>query len=274
MKLFDLLGVLDPDVSPERCKIHLAMWNGIHEPLDIYLKGEFDEWQTGQTARNFERDHVLALIQLPGRETWLFAGLHDAGDSVVVISERTGRRLFRYQMARRPQTNELDGRLVVHFQRPGRQSYLRAERWLADLTVAAIRPERLVIADFPGYSSCRLSKAHLDIIVGQGIESWRAALENVAGVYVIADTATGKLYIGSASGEGGIWSRWCAYSKTGHGGNKELRALLKAEGAAYASNFQYGILEIAGTQADDVLQRESYWKDVLLTRQPHGLNAN
>ena len=35
--------------------------------------GDFDEWQTWQTRRNFEREFVLSLIQLPERNKWLFA---------------------------------------------------------------------------------------------------------------------------------------------------------------------------------------------------------
>src|SRR4029077_10758394 len=121
-----------------------------------------------------------------------------------------------------------------------------------------------------------LTKQHLGIVVTQEIESWRSALANVAGIYVIGDRSTGKLYVGSATGGEGIWSRWCAYSATGHGGNSELKDLLKREGDAYAENFQFGVLEIVDTHAstDDVLRRESHWKNLLLTRVPHGYNAN
>jgi len=47
-------------------------------------------------------------------------------------------------------------------------------------------------------------------------------LAAVAGVYLIVDRKTGKQYVGSASGEGGILSRWRSYADTGHGGNKRL----------------------------------------------------
>jgi hypothetical protein len=92
---------------------------------------------------------------------------------------------------------------------------------------------------------------------------------------LITDTKTGKLYVGSATGEGGIWSRWSDYSKNGHGGNKELIKILKDEGAEYSDNFQYSVLEIADTHSskDDVLERESYWKNVLCSRD-FGYNAN
>ena len=65
-------------------------------------------------------------------------------------------------------------------------------------------------------------------------------------------------------------------SATGHGGDKELRELLREKGPDYAEKFQFGILEIADTNASDgdVRRRESRWKELLLTRQPHGYNAN
>ena len=114
-----------------------------------------------------------------------------------------------------------------------------------------------------------------DIIIQEDNEAWKAALSGVVGVYVIVDSETGKLYIGSANSEMGIWGRWCEYSATGHGGNRELRKLLAAKGNDYAENFQYGILEIADTHAtaEHIFQRESRWKTLLMTRT-HGYNAN
>ncbi len=34
------------------------------------------------------------------------------------------------------------------------------------------------------------------------------ALKKITGVYCLTDTHTGKLYIGSATGEGGVAQRW------------------------------------------------------------------
>ena len=170
---------------------------------------------------------------------------------------------------------EFEGRLVVSFSRTGRQSYLNAENWATEISVAELKAEKLSIAEFPGYRSINLSKGELDAIVRQSIESWRTALSNVAGVYVISDTTSGKLYVGSATGEGGIWQRWSHYAATGHGGNRELRELLRETGAVSAENFQFAVLEIADIHSSEkkVLRRESHWKKVLLTRE-HGHNAN
>ena len=271
MQLFQLLHAVDDQLVPERCKLHLAGWDGEVDPLEEYLAGRFDEWQPGQSNRNFQRDYVVSLIALPRASNWLFVGAYES----LGCKGPDQRGFFRYDLRKRESTKELDGRLVVWFERPGRQSYLLCEKWDQALRVAEIRPDKLRVAEFPGYSWAMLTKQHLDIVVRQHIESWRVALSNVAGVYVIADRHTGNLYVGSANSGEGIWSRWCDYSATGHGGNRELRELLRKEGDTYAENFQFGILEIADTHAStqDVLDRESYWKGLLLTRE-HGYNAN
>jgi hypothetical protein len=127
----------------------------------------------------------------------------------------------------------------------------------------------------PGFNSVRLSFEELASIIRQDNLSWRAALANVAGVYVITDTKTGRLYVGSAYGGVGLWQRWGAYVKTGHGGNKELRELLRKSGPSYAENFQFALVEVCDINAspDYVISREGHWKDVLMTRE-FGLNWN
>lgn len=271
MRLFDLLQVVSPSLDPEECKLHLATWNGEENPIDVFLAGNFDEWQRWQTKRNFERKYVIALIALPAQNQWLFAGLYTAHGS----EWKEERHLHYYQMLPDASCTEFEGRLVVSFSRTGRQPYLNAENWATEISVAELKAEKLSIAEFPGYRSINLSKGELDTIVRQSIESWRAALSNVAGVYVISDAASGKLYVGSATGEGGIWQRWNQYAATGHGGNKELRELLRETGAISAENFRFAVLEIADIHSSEkeLLRRESHWKEVLLTRE-HGYNAN
>jgi len=54
-----------------------------------------------------------------------------------------------------------------------------------------------------------------------------------------------------------------------------LKKLIKTKGIDYAKNFKFSILEIAGMNiAEDMIrERESFWKEVLLTRV-HGYNKN
>ncbi len=271
MLLFDLLKIKIPGVKEEDCKIHLAVWNGYDDPVDVFLAGEFEEWQSWQSRRNFEREYIISLLQLPSANKWLFAGGYVSKGSDYIEKEK----YYKYNTAELNDFEEFSGRLVVEFARPGRQSYLNAENWSGSITVAELKPEKLVVEEFAGYNKVKLSKKRLEIIVSQSVPSWKAALSNVFGVYLITDTITGKLYVGSATGEGGIWQRWSEYADNGHGGNRELVALLSEKGDEYSDNFQYSVLEIADTHAsvNDILERESYWKDVLCSRE-HGYNAN
>lgn len=271
MRVFDLLQVLNSDIRPEETKIHLATWNGEDDPIDVYLAGSFGEWQRWQTRRNFERRFVISLIGLPGTDRWLFAGLHNSTDAEWVET----RKLYRYTLDEDPGCKALNGRLVVSFRRPGRQSYLNAENWLGEMRVSEIRAEPLSVGEFPGFKAVNLTKTELELVVRESHESWRTALSNVAGVYLISDTGSGKLYVGSASGEGGIWQRWSSYAADGHGGNVELRRLLVDEGGERAKKFRYSILEIddVHASAQDILTRESHWKDILMSRT-RGLNGN
>lgn len=194
--LFDLLTITDPAVTPPQVKIHLASWNDkvkVH-PIDEYFAGRFDEWQRWQSKKNFERPVVLSLIQYQARDRWLFAGLHDS-----LGATHDGQR-WRYNLVERPTARALRGRLVTLFERPGRNSYLDADRWAASLIVHELLPEPCSVGDFPGYRAVSLSLSRLQTIVRLEAASWRTALSSVAGVYLISDAVTGKLYVGSASG--------------------------------------------------------------------------
>jgi hypothetical protein len=271
VRIADFLQLIDRGVTPDKAKLHLATWNGEEDPFAVYLAGRFDEWQRWQRRRNFERPFVISLVSLPTANRWLYVGVHNS-EGCEWLADRN---LYYYKLLERPSCSEFNGRLVAAFTRPSRQSYLNAENWADQIHVAELLRERISIGEFPGFRAVNLSKAELDLIVAQGLESWRTALSNVAGVYLISDTASGKLYVGSASGEGGIWQRWCNYSETCHGGNVELKRALDGDGLQRASALRFSVLEIADVHVsvEDILQRESHWKTVLLTRD-HALNAN
>ena len=140
--LFARLATLDRDVTPERCKLHLATRNREgNEPLALYRKDEFDEWQSYQSAekRPFTtRKFVVALIdmRLPRQQPqrWLFAGVQEVVGGEVREVERSVRERWgwspgtavHYQMQPRSACDDLKG-LIVRFTRPWRYAYPRAE---------------------------------------------------------------------------------------------------------------------------------------------------
>jgi hypothetical protein len=80
------------------------------------------------------------------------------------------------------------------------------------------------------------------------------------------------MYVGSAYGEYMILGRWNSYVKSGHGDNVELK---KISFEHIKKNFEYSILDIFKSTIDDktVIDRESWWKNVLKTRD-FGYNLN
>jgi hypothetical protein len=95
------------------------------------------------------------------------------------------------------------------------------------------------------------------------------------GIYLITDKKTSKRYVGAAYGGQGIWSRWCAYAGTGHGGAAELRKL-GSDLRYYRANIKFALLEHRQirTPDDAILKREKFWKKILLTRGDFGYNRN
>ncbi len=106
---------------------------------------------------------------------------------------------------------------------------------------------------------------------------WKTALESVKGIYLITDTNTLKRYVGSAYGDQGIWSRWKCYIETGHGGNKGMIDHIDKADIDYCrSNFRFALLEHRPikTPEEKILEREVFWKNILLTKGEQGLNYN
>jgi hypothetical protein len=174
-------------------------------------------------------------------------------------------------------TEALVGRLKVHLKRPGRAKAFLLENYLPEVTVTELLREPFTGRVFPGYEHISHPFREVEAIIRHSRPDWRAALENVKGVYLITDEKTGKRYVGSAYGDTGLWSRWSCYVATGHGWNDELCTLITQEGLDYArSHFRLTLLEYRPMKCDDrtIVERESFWKEALLTRVPHGYNKN
>jgi hypothetical protein len=254
-------------IKTDCLKIHLACHNGQEHPIDIYYAGKFQQWQEGQSQRNFPCEQVIGLID-HGQGDWLFVGVYQ----IIGCTENAGEKYpYRYSTQLIPDQDELIGRVIVHHKR-GRASYIYAKPEIL-LPIVEIRREKLTIGEFPGYNQVAISHQNLQTITTQQIATWRGALANIKGVYLITDTSTGKHYVGKASGGEGIWQRWCNYATDGHGGNEGLKKVLRENGDGHVVNFQYSIFEIADTHASDadILKRESHWMTVLKTR---GLGLN
>jgi|SRR5579862_3379254 len=131
--------------------------------------------------------------------------------------------------------------------------------------------------EFPGYLDFMLSFAELKRIVDfpEANRTWRDALAQVSGVYLIMDHGTGAQYIGSAAGPGGIMARWTDYVRTsGHGGNKKLKELLLTDPTA-SQRFHFTVLRTLQktSTVPEVVAVEQRYKQILGTRA-FGLTLN
>lgn len=274
-KLNDLLGLSDQEQYDY--KLHIAKYNHDCQPLDIFMDdfNEWINWNEWRGGRNdFNRTYIFTLIaDYHHTDRNIFGGIFKIVDRFDDWEETTR----GYEVKVCEKCKSLIGRLVVEsdaFKTRGRA--FKMENYLDCCKVFEILEKPYQGVDFPGYDNVLIDFSTLEILVANQKDDWRVALENMKGIYLIADKNNGKKYVGSASGDYGIWSRWCTYANTAHGDNDMLVELIKKEGMDYARKyFQLSILEIwpMHTPTDTIINRESYWKEVLLTRE-FGYNKN
>ncbi len=188
-----------------------------------------------------------------------------------VAAERTDTLRF-YDLRPSDLLSSLAGRLVVDWSRDT-INWARRGTAASDFRVTEISDRDAV--PFPGFDRVRLTFAQLqEVMTDSRYGSWRTALGAVQGIYVIADRATGKLYVGKADGSERLLGRWRTYSESGHGGNKGLIELLLQD-PNRARHFEWSILRVFGSSAtpDVVDTAEAHFKSTLMTRE-FGYNEN
>ena len=159
------------------------------------------------------------------------------------------------------------GRLIVEYHNKTQQLVRKANGLIQELKVHKIIDD-IFENRFPGYENVCINWNELDAIKNN--DSWRTALQNQKGIYLITDCSNGKMYVGSATGREMILGRWTAYIGNGHGGNKDLEKVVNEKGFDYIKqNFQYSILEIFQSKVPEevIIQREFWWKEVLQSRK-------
>lgn len=271
IKLTDILEFEDE----KKYKVHLANWNGHNQPLDIFVssKKDWEGWNSWRSEKDdFNRQYIFSLMDYYHEpNTWLFGGVYE------VVKRLNKTRAKGYEIKLTNQFKPFIGRLKIKWQRSGRAKARRLENCLAEFEVSEILKEEYTGEVFCGYENINHDFHILESIFLTGKPDWKAALENVKGVYLITDKKNGKKYVGSAYGGSGIWSRWSCYIGNGHGHNDELTTLIKAKGKQYArDNFRFSLLEYRPMRADDnaIIERETYWKEALLSRGEFGYNKN
>ena len=231
--------------------------------------GTFGDYQNGQSWDVFGRaKYVISFIAERNRYA-KFVGVWQ-----VDAKSQNSKGGFRYTTLELPGYSELEGRLVVEWGE-GTRSWAQWLHAAGDKTVAELLPPNYVM-DFPGFYNITLSYDQLTAIIANpdSNREWQRMLSSVSGVYVILHQASGKQYIGSAYGVGGIWGRWASYAKSPSGGNLLLRELLQEDPDSHKS-FQFSLLRVleSGATRDEVLDQEALIKRKLGSRT-FGLNSN
>jgi hypothetical protein len=263
-------------------KVHFATGStDKKKPFSMFLIDKFKKWQECQTNKNFERQYVISLIYYE-KDLWMFGGVYEILPiKPTQIENEDGWKGWKYETKLKEQATDYIGKTFFRYKKDFRASYPTLElnpkngTAVAKMQLAFILEKRVTITDFLGFDKVNIDYTTLTHIVSDNITSWKTALSKVKGIYLIVDTLTGKQYVGSAYGNECIWQRWSNYAKNGHGGNVELKELLKNNGDGYKYNFKYSILEVCNMNLGDeyIIERENYWKDTLLTRK-FGLNKN
>lgn len=240
-------------------------------PYRLWLAQDrsLERYQQIQSRRPFDiGDWLASFVATPWAET-LFVGMYRvtglgrvlAGEIDPVGGHAVG-GLNDYRIEPCAELKEHAGRLVIEWGSGYRTWVQRARN--QNKSVIELRRSSAIDSQFPGFARFRHSIRELDSVP----QRWRDALAAVNGVYLLASTSTGKLYVGSAYGSQGFWGRWEDYFRTGHGGNVGLLPIRDED-------MQVSILEVASSTASEkeILELEALWKDRMLSRQ-FGLNRN
>lgn len=268
MEAIALSSVLPAGIDPTQFKVHFAVYNQVEHPIDVLANDlrRWQDWNSWRSSRNeFNRKFIFSLAQdRHDPSLWLFGGVWE------VTNRRPQPHAHSYDVVAR---DDIMGpfvrRLYVRSKLTGRTIRRSMETVLGDMSVDSILETAFVGDPFPGHDRINHSLAELEVVVNQQRPDWRIALEHMKGVYVIHEADSGRRYVGSAYGDTGIWQRWTTYVRTLHGGNVGLRNLVQDKGEDhFRSNMRFALLEFWSMRTDDdvVLERESYWKDVLQAR--------
>jgi hypothetical protein len=273
--LNDILNISQEDI--ERTRIKFNIYNGYTDPLELYKENPEQvntTWFLWHDSRRYFHSGQIAICFLRiTTDIWLLTTVKRIIKELDVGAEGG----VGYEAEEIEAYRKYFGRLLVKYHNTNKAMGRTFESVMNDLEVLEILNDKFTGDEFPGYENVRLTYSQLKTIIDRQLPGWIPALQNQKAVYLITDTKTGKLYVGSATAQYGmLLQRWSDYVSNGHGGNEGLKEIVLTCGFDYVkNNFQYSILENYNARMDDnyILQRETWWKNTLKSRE-FGLNKN
>lgn len=269
IKLNDVLQL--NDISNIKVRFNMQVennWNPIeffkNNNVQTLLNGHY--WNYNKNKSFKEGQVTIGLVRIKGNDNkWLLFHIGRITKDLNILNG------VGYEYETLTEYEKYFGRLIVQFRNSSQNMIRNASSVINDCEVAQILSDIFDNDIFPGYDKVNLSWKDLQRVLEK--DTWKTALQNQKGVYLITNTSNGKMYVGSAYGDEMILNRWRAYVKTGHGGNAELKVLNDFN--HIKEHFRYSILDIfkSTTGEDTIRKRESWWKEVLLSRK-FGYNKN
>ena len=244
-------------------------------PYEWYRKDidKFIAYQSEQKEDRFKDvDYIVSFIGEEGTTARL-VGVYQVLGYDEERAERVATGKFYYKMKKvTGDIDEYNERVIIDWGK----SAISWHQWLNknDKNVVAIEKKGI---DWvcPNYEEIKLPYEQLARIINDNIDIWKHKLTACNCIYVISDSKTGKLYVGSTYNLDGIWGRWKEYANTGHGGNVELIKLLGEDPNYAKDNFTWSILQTLPLKINEkeAVRIETLWKDKL-GREACKLNKN
>ena len=253
------------DLSNIKVQFHINSDSNDYDPLALFQSGknghkkllEGNFWNSENKKWFDEGEIVIGLVRIEGYK-WLLFDISRVTKDLNIL----GGVGYKYKMLK--EYEKYFGRLIIEYHKSSASPIFWAKTVFNECTLLEIRKTKYGNDEFPGYEWIDVSWNELKIMIEK--ESWKSALKNQKGVYLIRDINNQKMYVGSAYGENMILGRWKEYIKNGHGGNEELKSI---EFNYIQKYFRYSLLDIYKSMIDDkiIIKRENWWMDILQTRK-------
>lgn len=184
---------------------------------------------------------------------------------------------FFYDLEKQDIMKSYEKRLIIDW---GKGTRSWCQNGTTEKEIVALMPSKngQFVPPLTDFETVNLSFDELESIVTTPdfYKDWVGALSSTYAIYLITDVVSGKQYVGSASGQDGLYGRWSDYVHSKHGGNTKMEELLKLHPERY-HKFQFNILQLlpksASTDKKSVDEVERLWKQKLNTIK-FGLNDN
>ena len=267
LALNSIFNLTEEEISNSRIELNMREGSGGISYIDKWLSLDDNQKKSGITdcsywgwygnKKNFNIGQTVFSFIKMAHDEWLFISAAEIVD--IPTHSRAKVKIIN-------KFTPLFGRLVMKYKKGNTYAryVFRMGKVIESCTIKEILPCIYSGEKFEGYDRVHIPFRRLaDIFTGKIMPTYYEALQNVTGVYCLTDTNTGKLYIGSATGEQGVAQRWGNYLDSKHGGNKKLIALYKEKGEDYFEDyFTYTLIEYFGLSYDTakIIEREQYWK--------------